>query len=604
MTILTITLVIQSFDDLPPPLIKKILKQVNIGDLVLAQHDLIPDLDLSSLWIDKYLKLIKTKDQNGSSPVTPSIEMAKQACMEFFVSEIIHSFAKWGSGIDTKFFTVLDYEGNYIQSLKIQLDTHSERLSFEFWEAILASCANCTSITIHTSQINKALPIVLSAISNQSKMYSVQLTIAAPLYLEVREMSQFTKVPILPLPPRPTSRSKKGLAEHVKFQTEQKFNLQGYAGNNSIQKTNDVPVIYQKALGLSVKYVPAIQSKSTKHLPMSFSYLKTAYVYPFITDLSLANIPLDEIYVQDLLQIFANTSSTFSLTNIDISNTGITGRQLASILEGMVSNKIVASKIKSLALSKIIKEGDDSGPDASKSISLAIPMLIKLQTLDISFNFVSALGMRQLFDGLTRSTVLSLNISGLNILTTIPLLLNWNQKQGIVELNLSKTQLVPRSFRDLLSSLNKKMKILDLSGNQMDPLVLSALSEWLPASQLVSLNLAGCYGINDLEFLSECKSLKYVNLSDTRCDDIPLFQIADFWRAGQMLGIKHWKLENNQISDQGVYILKDTMKKIQKMVKSTVVFDVAGNPVSIDCAKTLQGRISRFGFEGLLLHLN
>ncbi|KAJ3331448.1 hypothetical protein HDU91_003330, partial [Kappamyces sp. JEL0680] len=142
---------IDSFGNLPFPLIRMVLKQVSIGELVLAEHHLVPHLDLSQLWSEKCLKLMSSdtlcslewQSDNGS----PDFLQSKRLCLEFYMAEVLGKIGK-----DP------ELEGKLVRQLAIHIDGMSDRLDLGFWMHLVQNCTLCQCFKIRCHQLNASLP--------------------------------------------------------------------------------------------------------------------------------------------------------------------------------------------------------------------------------------------------------------------------------------------------------------------------------------------------------------------------------------------------------------------------------------------------------------
>ncbi|KAJ3276332.1 hypothetical protein HDV01_004955 [Terramyces sp. JEL0728] len=622
---------VDSIEGIPAPLIRSILRLVSIGELVVAEHDLIPKginntvekltVDVTSVWMDKFWKVMlgwgniesRWPERLVPSLQTGIISLAKKVCLEFYVSQILIKIAKGASISRKMLFRVLKFEGNELNELVIYLEHGCDRLDLNFWKNVFSNCLMLKMVTINCSHINEGLAALLTTLASIFPTIEINLNIITSDLCEkiIDDVSPFCLNPTLTKPK--TSKIQREHPKHVHMVPESRFNIQGI---NSLSEYLDRPikeepqktdVIVQKALPISISFVKQKPGYNHPNRYNSLSIMQTEYLFPHITKLCLKNFCLGIEGASKLSEIFKLGGMLLSLVELDISNTLITSQGLIQILAALVSTKVpLSSKLQKLECSKIIFEKDIRNAEAVKVLAQYIGFFVKLDRLGLSNNAIQNVGMRQLMENLVKTKIRDLDLSGTAPSTSLQYLAQWAMSRSGIELNLSNCKLIPRSINAIFTAIDgDRFSILDISYNTIDSELADILMGWLPTSNISKLNLSGMK-INDskiLKALRLAKGVRSVAFERMGFGDLFGQNLGIGWSRGDLWHVKRWQLGFNKMTAKGLKACKEGGSVGWKKYRTTTVtLECENNYIDPECIKEYQRDASHFGWEGVFVH--
>ncbi|KAJ3322939.1 hypothetical protein HDV06_002598 [Boothiomyces sp. JEL0866] len=616
---------------IPAPLIRSILRLVSIGELVVAEHDLIPkeinntveklSVDVTSVWMDKFWKVMlgwgniesRWPERLVPSLQTGIISLAKKVCLEFYVSQILMKIAK-GASISRKLlFKVLRFEGKELNELVINLEYGYDRLDLNFWRNVFSSCMMLKMVTINCSHINEGLTALLTALGLIYPSIDINLNIVTSDLCEkvLNDISPFCLNPTLTKPK--ASKIQREHPKHVHMVPENRFNIQGI---NSLSEYLDRPVkeeqqkkelVSQKTLPISISFVKQKPGYNTLGHLNSISIIQTEYLYPHITKLILKNFCLGLDGANRLAEVLKLGGMLLSLVEIDISNTLITSQGFINILVALVSNKVpLSSKLQKLECSRILFDKDYKNSEAVKVLAQYIGFFAKLDRLGLSNNAIQNVGMRLLSESLIKTKIRDLDLSGTAPSTSLQQITQWAMTRSGIELNLSNCNLIPRSINTIFSTVDgDRFQVLDLSYNTIDSDLADILMEWLPTSNISKLNLSGMR-INEskiLKALRLAKTVRSVVFERMGFGDLFGQNLGIGWSRGDLWHVKRWQLAFNKLTAKGLRACKEGGSIGSKKYRATTVtLECENNYIDPECIKDYQRDASHFGWEGVFIH--
>lgn len=267
--------------------------------------------------------------------------------------------------------------------------------------------------------------------------------------------------------------------------------------------------------------------------------------------LDFSNADLTENEFSSLLQTISHEPRNSSITELDFSNTAITGRCfenlkfLGQLNAFSIANcqNIIAENLKNLDFSKLLSFNGKNALDRDSFRILFHASKITNSSGDHS------MGRAKL------SKLISLDISNCRDLSFRELSV-LNNATSLEELFLSGLKFNEESFNHLLQTL-PELRVLDISNCVFEGERFSKILNRLPPYRLKieNLNLSGCAGIND-EVLLELSHMKFRNLTEL---DISGSEITDASFESPIIALLDYINVSNcrNITINGIYKLQE-----------------------------------------------
>jgi hypothetical protein len=594
---------LKSLSGLPEPIVRTILKMLNIGELIVAEHQLLlheTSIDTTSAWIDKFWKVLSHYAQTNK-PVPEYLQsdkllpLAKKVCIEFYTSQIIQKVSKEVLGKRNLLSKVLGWSGHFLTQLLVHIDSGSLVLDASFWDEVFGNTPNVKELQIHCNQINPSLSLLLASAAKLLHISQIDLILVVQQMNSAvwGEISPFFVVPMV-------NNSKIGTAldksRFVRLKTEKNLNIQGssslaeYLDRPEPKKQEILERIPQKTSPIQLQVIEDTRSPVRAY---PFKILETNSYIPYLSALNLENASLGMEGAIQLAAICSNDTACISLQEINLSNTKLGSDGLTQVINAIVANKRLCGILKCLRLSNLITETQLYESDVMKTLSVALPSFAKLHSLDVSRNYFSTVSLRLFFDNLVKSKIQNLNVSEIPVSTSIHSVVQWTKTRQSVQMRLSNCSLLPRTLMTMLKDLSKDIVVFDISYNSLDCQVARALKLWMQHSSLRELNLSGIPNLPVEVLVRDAKRLEKLSLDNCSLDDDSIPPIVDTIMHGS---IAFCSLKNNYITGVGFGMLQSGRRSCRNVVR----LDLEGNRIEEVTIKRYQKRTMKHGAEGLL----
>jgi hypothetical protein len=593
-------------EELPNGLIRLILRLANIGELIISEHEFLLQkkgtCSLSSVWIDKFWKLSMSIDPNTFFERPESIiyahsdEFAKELCTEYFVSQSLLRLSK--EPIDTQILAkVLQYHGNYIRNLNIYLDSYSMNLAQEFWESILQICPKISNVRIYCEQANKTLGIILGCLAKRNCNITIIFKVLSLSPTILKKLEILSEMPKLPLPFGSSGKGQK----YIKIPNETDFKLRGVS--SLAEYLDRPPAELEKSHGHHVQQRTPInmiiRPSNMLGIYHDISNMKTEFISPYITDLSLENIDLTLNIAELLSSILLKTTT---ITKFSLVSDRIDNGSMAPLLQAMSENKWLLQNMQEFKLSRLLLNETDS-KDVCKYLGSKLVLFEKLAIFEYSFCPSSSLGTKQLLEGILKSNVKSLNLSGMDVHLVLKSITMWTNTRKGCELTLANCNLIPRHIQLLSEELSVNIRKLNISGCTFDERVIEEFGSFLGLSSVNELNLSDSKGIGStiIPHLEKAKELQTLALNNSNLSDEFFLILSSRFDREKLVKLKHWDFMNNSMTDTGLLRLKKSWTSVWNKFRSSTRMRISGNQYSENALAEIRKRTERHGFEGLFL---
>jgi hypothetical protein len=592
---------VKSLSGLPEPILRTILKMLNIGELIVAENQLLlhqASIDTTSAWVDKFWKVLSHYSQTNQ-PVPQFLQsekllnVAKKVCIEFYTSQILQKISTEILGKRNLLSSVLRWDGHTLTQLLIHIDIGSVGLDASFWDEFFASTPNMRQLQIRCNQVNASLPLLLASASKLLKITSIGIVWA------VQQMNSGIWADIGPFFVVPmVNNSKVGVpldkSRFVRLKTEKHFNIQGLSSlaeyldrpPSKPQETHERIPQTTSPIQLQIMEDTKIARKGN-----SFRSIATDLFVPHLVTLNLENVHLGLEGALHLANVCSNDTASLSLQEMSLANTNLGTEGFVQVINAMASNKRLRSILKKLNLANIVTESQLFESDVMKTLSVALPGFTSLEHLDVSGNSFSSISLRLFFDNLLSTNVHDLNLSAIPVSTSIHSIHQWLKTRKNIHLGLSNCNLLPRTLLTMFKNLPRDIERLDISYNTMDCQVARELKQWLQNSNMRELNLSGIPNMPIDVLLKDSKKLQRLHIDNCSIQDEEISGVIDIILNGS---ITHCSLKHNYITSLGLGILEARHK-----VRKTVHLDLDGNQIDEAAIKRFQTRTQKNG-EGLI----
>ncbi|KAJ2999484.1 hypothetical protein HDV02_002797 [Globomyces sp. JEL0801] len=630
---------IGSFGNLPNSIIRKILKLLNIGELVQIEHEVLKydnlevklndKISIGSVWIDKFFKVMHNCKNRFPSEF-PSrlyqmvyqgtiINLSKSVAIDFFLSQFLLKAAK-----STRFpihlmESIINYEGNRVNELVLHFDTDcSQQLNYRFWCFILQKCANIQLITVNCSVVNSCLSNFLLAACESLPKIVVKINFIIPESFSI--VSQIAPYMIFPKKDdifiRKNARSNIK-NRHLHMKTENTFNLKGisslaeYLDLPESQQEQESTETTQKLKFSEISISFSSESKPSQNLykeNFDFYKIQSELYIPYITILDFSNFNFGFNGALDLSNFLKNNQTTLCVTNLNLNNSNITSIGLNLVLNALVDSKVpLAPKLKKLKLSRLILDKNFDDTEYIKYLAYNLNNFTSLLEFDFSFNAITNLCVKYLTESIAMTKILNLNLSGIHLMIYFSNVVNWFKGRTSVTLNISNCELNQKNFLSLTNETKSDtFANLDVSSNLLDHIVVPEFQKVFILSRVVQVNLSNT-NINQDDVLNLLKGLKYlknVDLSYLRLKDNFMTEIGCRLSKGKLWNIQRWNLTYNDITSTGVLSCVKKAKVYYQIIKKVILMELDHNSIHEEFIQRYQRDVAFGGFEGVFAYFS
>jgi hypothetical protein len=589
---------IESFGDLDPSIISKILKRLTIGEFVIAVHELLlpGTVEIDQIWTEMFWKLPpesrKAEPERVKSAASYNAFQSRK-CIEFFTSEVLSRQSLYTES--NPVFKVIHYAGFTIKELQIDVSAYGVNFSNDAWTVILSKLPKLQLINLDVKKSRSELGSVLSHIAhNCESMPSVVVNLYGSLCYHTE--LQYLKPLCIQRHVTTHAVGRNDRATHLV--TENDFKLNGNEKKASKAKNFKPPPQEPLPIPITLNLKACVNAPRFEISDLA-SIVSTPKlnVTPFVTTLEISNIHLGYDGAKSLIDMLSNKS--LSVHHLILPKTGLTSRGIIELLEslvtlssdGQLSKLSVSNHIRTINLESNIEAQDPYVNDCFKLLGslLSSQIFPALDSLNFSNNMCSSIGMNALMDGLEKTyhlNELCLSFTP-QINTHLPRLANiLNRQQIISSLVITDCRLLPRHLKSFFEPLKQsRLTSLDISRNTFDIDTVDAMADWLAKSKLRSLSMSGAGDDGNHEWarrlivaLAQIQSITKLDLSTQGLGNDFCIHISSLWAKKKLLNILEWNLQTNNIQNKGA---KALLKRQRYIPSKFISVDLHNNPIQL-----------------------